>query len=258
MATTLLEGHDRALPMPANRPAPLTELADAETVQAHIVRVRLERGERARGWKIGFTNRTIWPLYDVHHPIWGPVWDSSLTLLDGTTDEMTIDRFVEPRLEPEIVFGLGRVPQNASLPALIAAIDWYAHGFEVVQSLYPGWKFTGAEAFAAQGLHGALRVGPRRPISELADPVAMLSAVRLHLACDDRPVAQGVGANVLDGPLQALAHFAAALFERGGRLAAGDVITTGTLTDAQPLRPGQHWQTCLEGVPLPGLSLTVR
>jgi hypothetical protein len=70
-------------------------------------------------------------------------------------------------------------------------------------------------------------------------------------------VAQGRGA-VLDGPLQALAHFAGELQKRGTRLAAGDVITTGTLTDAQPLRPGQRWQSCLDGVPLPGLALAER
>jgi 2-oxo-3-hexenedioate decarboxylase len=64
-----------------------------------------------------------------------------------------------------------------------------------------------------------------------------------------------VGANVLDGPLQALGHLVAGLAERGERMPAGSVVTTGTLTDAQILAPGQHWQTRISGAPLAGLSL---
>jgi 2-oxo-3-hexenedioate decarboxylase len=40
-------------------------------------------------------------------------------------------------------------------------------------------------------------------------------------------------------------------------LAAGEVVTTGTLTDAQPMAPGQRWRTAIDGAPLPGLALEV-
>src|SRR5213076_1717815 len=35
------------------------------------------------GYKIGFTNRTIWQRYGVYAPIWGTVWDTTLTHCDG-------------------------------------------------------------------------------------------------------------------------------------------------------------------------------
>jgi 2-keto-4-pentenoate hydratase len=49
---------------------------------------------------------------------------------------------------------------------------------------------------------------------------------------------EGVGANVLDGPVQALLHFVNELRAIPGApaLQAGDIITTGTLTDAWPVR----------------------
>ena len=141
---------------------------------------------------------------------------------------------------------------------LVAAIDWYAHGFEVVQSVYPGWKFTGAEAFAAQALHAVLRVGPRRPLAELGDPVMDLAAMTLELSLDGRPVATGHGALVLDSPVLALGHLVTELAKAGRSLEPGDVITTGTITDAQPMRPGQRWTVRFEGVPLHGIALTVR
>jgi 2-keto-4-pentenoate hydratase len=66
-----------------------------------------------------------------------------------------------------------------------------------------------------------------------------------------------VGRNVLDGPLHALAHLVQALAARPAdeQLQAGEWISTGTLTAALPVAPGQHWQTRLEGLALPGLRL---
>ena len=235
-------------------------------VQAEIVAMRQARGERPIGWKIGFTNRSIWPLYGVEHPIWGPVYGSTVTLLDGTDTTVDVTRFAEPRLEPEIVIGLGASPaleadarSGDALRALAGCIEWVAHGFEIVHSVYPGWKFTAVQALAAQGLHGALLVGPRVPVDRLgSDPIGTLAAVHVRLHEHGRLVAEGRGSAVLDGPVQALAHLVAEFARRGRRLEAGAIVTTGTLTDAQPLLPGQQWHTTLDGAPLPGLSLAVR
>ena len=256
-AELLLACHDEARSLPAEREHPLNDLNEArETLDAIVARRRL-RGEHPRGYKIGFTNRSIWPLYDVFHPIWGPVYDTTLALLDEPHVELSVAGFVEPRLEPEIAFGLARTPASDEPGDLVTAIDWYAHSFEVVQSVYPGWRFTGAEAFAAQALHGALRVGPRRPLAELADPVMDLAALTVELSLDGRPVATGHGALVLDSPVLALGHLVRELAKLGRTLQPGDVVTTGTLTDAQPMRAGQHWTVRFEGAPLRGLDLTV-
>ena len=239
--------------------------AQALAVQDEIIALRHARGERTVGYKIGFTNRTIWPLYGVHQPIWGPVWNTSLHRMAGTHVDITLAALAEPRLEPEIVIGLcdapppdadARTPQ--SLRRLIDCVEWVAPGFEIVHSIWPGWQFNAPQAIAAQGLHGALHVGPAIPIAQLGDtPAAILSSLTLHLSLDGVELAKGVGANVLDGPLQALGHLVAGLAQRGARIPAGSVVTTGTLTDAQPLVPGQHWSTRIEGAPLSGLTLNV-
>jgi hypothetical protein len=39
------------------------------------------------------------------------------------------------------------------------------------------------------------------------------------------------------------------------RIAAGDVVTTGTITDAWPLVPGQRWSTRLSNPRLEALEL---
>ncbi|MCL4746268.1 MAG: fumarylacetoacetate hydrolase family protein [Burkholderiaceae bacterium] len=205
--------------------------------------------------KIGFTNRTIWPVYGVEHPIWGPVYDSTLSRLEGHAATISLARFHQPRLEPEIVFGIDRTPASAEPAAVRAAIGWLAHGFEIVQSPFAGWKFSAAEAIAAQALHGALLVGPRVAATDAMTEQA-LASLEIELWCDDKRIADGAGWMVLDSPLLALCHLVGELGRRGETLAAGAVVTTGTLTDAQPLAPGQRWQTRLRGFPLAGLELT--
>lgn len=270
-APTLLAAADAGLSLPPAPPAgdgPVdpARLEAAQRLQAEVAALRRARGETPVGWKIGFTNRTIWPLYGVRQPIWGPVWDSTLVRLAGTDAEVRVERLAEPRLEPEIVIGLHASPppdadahDAASTAALLDCVGWVAHGVEIVHSVWPGWRFDAPRGIAAQALHARLLVGPPVPLAALGpDPAGRLSALRLVLSRDGAAIAEGSGANVLDGPVQALGHLVAGLAARGERIAAGSVVTTGTLTDAQPLAPGQAWRTAVDGAPLAGLSLRVR
>ncbi len=62
------------------------------------------------------------------------------------------------------------------------------------------------------------------------------------------------------GPLAALRHVVAVLAADPGspQLSAGEVVTTGTLTKALPIAPGEHWSTRLSGIPLPGATVAFR
>lgn len=264
LAQDLLVRYDQVRQVaPDTVPSDLTN-DQAKEVAQQIQQLRQTRGEQPVGYKIGFTNRTIWARYGVSHPIWGPVYDSTLTLLeDKNAGSLNAARFTEPRLEPEIVVCLSHSPADASLETVAGAIEWVAHGFEIVQSTYPGWQFTGAQSFAAQALHGALLVGPRIDAvrlangSQLADVLSGLT-LSLYKNGDRDPVDSGVGANVLDGPVQALAHLVQAKLAQGESLRPGSIITTGTITDAQPLLPGDTWRSELSNAGgLSGLELSV-
>lgn len=250
----------RAIP-PISDAMPSFSLAEAYRVSAAIADRRVARGEGRLGWKIGFTNRTIWDEYGVHAPIWGPVYDSTVAAVrPPAVANCTLAALVEPRIEPEIVFRMAAVPDPAmDEAALIGCIDGVAHGFEIVQSLFPGWRFRAADTVAAFGLHGRLFVGP---FAELGSPEArtnwlrMLAAFDVVLTCDGTVVDRGHGANVLDGPLSALLYFLRGLAEVSGeRLRPGDIVTTGTVTRAFPISAGERWSTQIEGLPLPGLAL---
>ena len=228
-----------------------------------VRQLRQIRGEMPRGYKIGFTNRNLWPRYQVFAPIWGTVWDSTLQFCEGA-GSVDLSGACQPRLEPEAVFGL-RVtpPANASLEQLFDCIEWVAPGFEIVQSHLPNWKFTAADTVADGGLHARLLVGRRVLVRELATSAVelekRLNAAKVSLRQDGREVEHGQGANVLDGPLHALHHFLQELRQCPGApdLQAGDVVTTGTWTDAWPVQSGQTW-TAQFDAPLSRLELTFR
>jgi 2-oxo-3-hexenedioate decarboxylase len=239
------------------RPEGLT-LEEAYRVIGLLNRGREARGERRLGRKVGFTNRTIWAQYNVYAPVWGFVYDS--TVHDLADAALPLAAFPEPRIEPEIVLGLARAPSlEMTESALLSCVAWVAHGFEIVQSIFPHWQFSAADTVAANGLHGALLVGPRHAIGSRAEQWRKeLSTFEIELVCDGRVVDRGRAANVLDGgPLSALRHLVGLLARdpMNPPLAAGEIVTTGTLTRAMPVAPGETWHTALGGVALDGIRL---
>ena len=141
---------------------------------------------------------------------------------------------------------------------LAACIDWVAHGFEIVHTHFDAWKFQAADTVADFALHGRLCVGPRVGLNSFASPGADLASLQVQLLCDDKVVDEGSGTNVLDGPLSALRIWVDAMLTQphGWPINAGDVVTTGTITDAAPLAPGQRWSTRLSDTRLVNLHLS--
>lgn len=227
----------------------------AYRVAADIHARRVAAGERPVGRKIGFTNRTIWDEYGVHAPMWGYIYDTTVRDLAEAGDGLPLERFAEPRLEPEIMFGIARAPEPGMGEAeLFGCLDWVAHGFEIVQSIYPGWRFSAADTIAAGGLHGALLIGPRVKLDAESGWLERLSGFEIALYRDGTLEDRGHAGNVLDGPVSALRHLVGLLAEDtiNPPLAAGEIVSTGTLTRALPVRPGETWHTELHGIDLPG------
>jgi 2-oxo-3-hexenedioate decarboxylase len=259
LARDLLRACDSAtlLPLPSDAD-PSFDLAQAFEVADRMRAARIARGEVPAGYKIGFTNRSIWPRYGVYAPIWGTIWRHTLHLLDGASVRVDLAGLSQPRLEPEIVFGLKAAPRaGMDNAALAACIDWVAHGFEIVHTHFAGWRFRRGDCFADDALHGRLYVGPRVPIARFVDPAAELRALKLELLRDDEVVDRGEGRIVLDGPVDALRQWVEAMHAQPQHwpIRVGDVVTTGTITDAWPMAPGMRFETRLSDPRLAALTL---
>jgi 2-keto-4-pentenoate hydratase len=238
--------------------APFSERYPGLTAEAGYEAARaLHEHRRAAGWrpvgrKIGFTNRTIWPRYGVYEPIWGTVYDRTLIRAVQDRARVVLAGLVNPRIEPEICFGLRAAPEGRSL---VDCIEWMAHAVEIVQCHHPHWKLTLADSTADNGLHGRLVIGTPMPLPP--DAEQLLARVEVQLFRGEEQVDRGVGANVLGSPLAALAHLVGVLAKQPAApaLAAGEVVTTGVITDAHPVAPGELWSTRITGLPLAGLTI---
>ena len=281
---------------------------DAYRITALANSMRVAKGYRPLGRKIGFTNRRLWDEYGVHAPVWGYVYDRTVydlpigsssfrgasegsepgiqkntrsLLLDsgsgpepaigpafgrtrwgrpGMTEEgLPLAPYSDPKIEPEIMFGLAKAPApGMDDAALLKCVDWVAHGYEMVQSIYPDWKFSAPDTVIAEAMHAALLIGPRHEIDANAGEwIRALTGFEIELFCDGKLMDKGHALNVLEGPLSTIRYLMDLLARDGNNppLAAGEIVSTGTLTRALPVKPGETWTTKLTGIALEGVSL---
>jgi 2-oxo-3-hexenedioate decarboxylase len=147
-------------------------------------------------------------------------------------------------METEVALGLCEAPETGMEDdELLGCIEWAALDFEICTSIFPSWRFSVADA-ATTGVHVALLLGARHPVDRSrerwADQLASFS-ITLSEAAGAR--ASGGGAQVLGTPIKALKHLVRELARHGGEpLRAGELVTTGTLTEALPAAPGERWR----------------
>ena len=261
LADRLIEAHDAGRTLP-----PITaEAADFDVNSAYEVLAEIERRRRAQGWvpvgrKIGFTNRTIWARYGVYEPMWAHMWSHTVHHARAGHATLALTGFVQPRIEPEVVFRLGAtIPATDDAREILCGVTWIAAGFEIVQSHFPDWRFKAPDCTAAFGLHAALVVGTPVPVNDVnrAALAAALPTFALTLRRAEVVIDRGTGANVLGSPALALGHLAhmVAGQPRFAALAPGEIVTTGTVTDAWPVAPGEAWASDYGALGLPGLHL---
>jgi 2-keto-4-pentenoate hydratase len=230
-------------------------LDDAYRVSALANTMRLAKGCKVVGRKIGFTNPRLWDEYGVRAPNWGYIYDR--TVHDISTP-LPLAPYAEPKIEPEIMFGLAAAPAPVNDAALLACIGWVAHGFEIVHSVFPDWKFSPPDSVVANAMHGALLTGPRHDIgARSAEWLRTLTDFEIELYCNGKLMDRGCGSNVLEGPLSAVWHLVELLARHPDNpaLTVGEIVSTGTLTRALPVKAGEVWSTTLKGIPLEGVSL---
>lgn len=264
VAERLIDAYDRVCMLdPITASDPSFDVAAGYEVLREIEARRVASGWRPVGRKIGFTNRTIWARYRVDRPMWAHMFAHTVHHAPDGHASFALAGLVQPRIEPEVVFGLrGSVPIAGNARAVLDAVEWIASGFEIVQSHFPDWKFQAPDCTAAFGLHGALIVGPATPLDERGRDrlAATLPDFELTLCRDGEIVDRGHGRHALDSPALALQHLARVVASQteAPPLRAGEVVTTGTLTDAWPIAAGSRWRSDYGTLGMPGIELAIK
>lgn len=176
----------------------------------------------AKGYKIGLTSPAKQAQMGIDQPIWGHI-DATMLV----EDVLSLRRFIQPRLEPELAVVLrAPVPSRASPGTAWAAVAGFLLAVDVLDSVWEGYRFTAAEVVADNASGGAFVLGQR-----LLQPMDVRGWLRLSLN----------GRVVTEGPLEALAdvgHQLCWLAEQTGGLAAGQLVGLGSPAAAVPAEPG--------------------
>jgi 2-keto-4-pentenoate hydratase len=252
--------HGRLTTLPTAR-NPQFDSNAAYDVAAEIVKLRRARGERCVGRKVGFTNRNIWAEYGATAPIWAHVYDSMLIHAKDNKASLSLSGAAAPRIEPETAFKLcGAVPTGCKDPVkILGSIEWLAPSFEIVDCHFENWKFQPADSIADQSFHWRLVVGEPYTLkpAEIMKLPEQLRECQATLKCNGEVKDRGVASNALDHPALALAFLADVLATQPkfDALAAGEIITTGTLTAALSIKAGETWTSEIGGLPVAPLTL---
>jgi 2-keto-4-pentenoate hydratase len=235
-ARLLIEARERHRPLaalpPECRPA---SLAEGLAVQEALIALD---GRRTAGWKIGCTSEYAQKLLGADRPFPGRVFAATV---HASPAALARSAFIAIGLEPEFAFRLGRdLPPRAATygrEEVAAAIEVLLPSCEIVETRFGDWRSVGAACLAADnGCNGALVLGEAVRDWRNYD----LARHKVTLAINGETVAVGTGEAVLGHPLTALAWLANHLRERGSGLAAGEVVTTGTVAGIHYLERGDE------------------
>jgi len=239
------------------------DLSMAYAVEREIVHLRRSEGHETVGVKVGYANKAMWRVLKLETLVWAHMYDNTVRYADANVATLSLAHMISPRIEPEIVFKL-KAPMDAGITeaaAALEAVEWLALGFEILDCPYTDWKYQPSDFVAAFGLHAALIVGDPHPVTAASIPefVAQLSTFKVQLSRDGQLVEEGSGRNSLRSPALCLAELVSAMAKQDGAepLAAGDLVSSGTLTESTPIRPGATWTASVEGINLSTLTLTL-
>jgi 2-oxo-3-hexenedioate decarboxylase len=211
---------------------------NAYAVQARVVAARRARGHRQVGIKMGFTSRAKMRQMGVGEMIWGRLTED-MRVDDGA--EIVLDRYVHPRIEPEVAFLIksplaGRVSGAEAL----AAVEAVAPAMEIIDSRYQSFKFNLADVIADNASSSGFVVGGWQPKDT---PLGYLGVI---LEIDGRVRQIGSTADILGNPIRSLVAAAALMGVAGESLQPGDIVMAGGVTAAEALSPGVCVRTIVE------------
>ena len=231
--------------------APLTSRHDGITVDdAYRISLRFlarreAAGERVIGKKIGVTSKPVQDMLGVFQPDFGFLTDA-MQFADGATVSLKKSGLMQPRAEGEIAFMLKSDLQGPGVTRddVLAATEWVAPCFEIVDSRIDDWKIKIQDTVADNASCGVFVVGTQH-----TDPRALdLAAACMQMWKNDAPAGSGLGSAVQGHPAEAVAWLANTLGAFGIPFKAGELILSGSLAPLVPAVAGDRFTMQIEGL----------
>ena len=225
----------------------ITDVKTAYAIQQCWTDMRLERGEKIVGRKIGLTSKAIQQQLGVSEPDYGALWQSSFYPAENEQVTIPAGDFLQPRIEGEIAFLIGKPLREPGITPeqILDATEACAMGIEVVASRIADWKIKLVDTIADNASYGGFTLGPWDKQMREAD----LGGLVMTIHHNGTLAAEGAGAAALGHPAISTAWLANKLLEFGVSLEPGDIVISGGITKMLPVKAGDEFLFSLTGQP---------
>lgn len=211
---------------------PGIEIVDSYAIQQEILAYKLQNGASLRGHKIGLTSKAMQATVGINEPDYGHLLDN-MFYQDG--DDISVDRFITPRVEVELAFVLGKPLKGpgVTLFDVLRATEYVVPALELIdgRSQYPRRIVDNiADNAAAAGIV----LGGRTVRPDEID-LRWVSALLYKNGVIEE---SGVSAAVLGHPAMGIVWLANKLSAYGTVLEAGHIVLAGSFTRTVPVSRG--------------------
>jgi len=237
-AALLDQAEQSRIPLPPlSQEYPTLTPAQAYAIQSAWLDLKLAKGARIIGRKIGLTSRAMQELLGVDQPDYGFLLDS-MTVSSGSTLSRT--GFLLPRIEPEIAFWLAKDLKGPGITvdAVLAATRGVSPALELVDSRIAKWQIKLPDTIADNASSARVIVSEQIVPLDGLD----LAAEAVALTRNGVEVGSGNGAAVLGHPAEAVAWLANKLAEYDIAIATGQLVLPGAMCAAATVAAGETYR----------------
>lgn len=208
---------------------PQMGMDDAYAIQRAIYDQKLAQGREVIGWKIGLTSKAMQQALNIDIPDSGILFDD-MAFEDGAM--VPKGRFIQPRMEAEIAFVMKAAVGGADVSRadVVAATDYVAPSIELLDTRIlridpdTGKARNVFDTISDNAANAGIVMGAQRHAIEDVD----LRWVGAIVSRNGEVEETGLGAGVLNDPVESVVWLARRMAQYGQRIEAGQVILSGS------------------------------
>jgi len=202
---------------------------DAYAIQNEIFSTKLNQGHHVIGWKIGLTSKAMQSALNIDIPDSGILFDN---MMFQHGESISAGRFIQPRIEAEIAFVMKEAIGGKSVNRddVIAATDFVAPAIEILDTrivrvdAQTGNVRKVFDTISDNAANAGIVLGSERHTIDSVD----LRWVGAVVSRDDEVEETGLGAGVLNDPIESVVWLARRMAQYEQSIEPGHVVLSGS------------------------------
>lgn len=208
---------------------PGMDMDDAYAIQSKLVKHKQDSGRSVIGWKIGLTSKAMQNALNIDIPDSGVLFDD---MHFENASHVPNGRFIQPRIEAEIAFVMGQDIAGTAVTKedILLATDYVSPSLEILDTRIKrvdaatGKTRLVFDTIADNAANAGVVLGPQK--HDIAD--FDLRWVGAIVTRNDEVEETGLGAGVLNDPVQSMLWLVQRLAQYGQGLRKGDIVLSGS------------------------------